>query len=290
MTLTLYSHPLSSYCWKVLIALYENGTPFDARMVNLGDPEAKAAFKTLWPTAKIPLLQDGNEVIPETSIMIEHIEQRYPGKVRLIPQDPREQLNVRLWDRLFDLYVMAPMQRFIAQQLRPAAERDMGITANSLTELQNAYDMIEARRGNLQLGGGGKLQHGGLRCGPGVVLCAHRCAIFVQPREPGPLLRPADGTPIGQTGNHGSAALFPLLPAPPFHTGALPFGCTRDCLTRTRTSWIGWIGSSPRSPMETVSRDWRPGFRNARRGGIANTAGWKDTLMETPHDTPLDFL
>ena len=148
MTLTLYSHPLSSYCWKVLIALYENGTPFDARMVNLGDPEAKAAFKTLWPTAKIPLLQDGNEVIPETSIMIEYIEQRYPGKVRLIPQDPHEQLNVRLWDRLFDLYVMAPMQRFIAQQLRPAAERDMGIIADSLTELRNAYDMIEDRRGN----------------------------------------------------------------------------------------------------------------------------------------------
>ena len=148
MNLTLYSHPLSSYCWKVLIALYENGTPFDARMVNLGDPEAKAAFKTLWPTAKIPLIQDGNEVIPETSIMIEHIEQRYPGKVRLIPQDPHEQLNVHLWDRLFDLYVMAPMQRFIAQQLRPAAERDIEIIADSLTELRNAYDMIEDRRGN----------------------------------------------------------------------------------------------------------------------------------------------
>jgi glutathione S-transferase len=148
MNLTLYSHPLSSYCWKVLIALYENGTPFEARMVNLGDLEAKAAFKTLWPTAKIPLLEEGSEVIPETSIMIEYIEQRYPGKLRLIPQEPREQLNVRLWDRLFDLYVMAPMQRFIAQQLRPTAERDLGIIGESLTELRIAYDMIEDRRGN----------------------------------------------------------------------------------------------------------------------------------------------
>jgi glutathione S-transferase len=148
MALTLYSHPLSSYCWKVLIALYENGTPFDARMVNLGDPEAKAAFKTLWPTAKIPLLEDGGEVIPETSIMIEYIEQRYPGNLRLIPQDPCEQLSVRLWDRLFDLYVMAPMQRFITQQLRPASQRDMGIIAESLTQLRNAYDMMEDRRGN----------------------------------------------------------------------------------------------------------------------------------------------
>jgi glutathione S-transferase len=148
MNLTLYSHPLSSYCWKVLIALYENGIPFEAQMVNLGDPEAKATFKTLWPTGKIPLLEDGGEVVPETSVMIEHIEQRYPGKIRLIPQDPHEQLSVRLWDRLFDLYVMAPMQRFIAQQLRPAAERDMRSIARSLSELRNAYDMIEDRRGN----------------------------------------------------------------------------------------------------------------------------------------------
>jgi glutathione S-transferase len=125
MALTLHSHPLSSCCWKVLIALYENGTSFNARMVNLGDPEAKAAFKMLWPTAKIPLLEDGNEIVPETSIMIEHIEQRHPGKVRLIPQDPHEQLSARLWDRLFDLYVMAPMQRLIAQQLRPPEERDI---------------------------------------------------------------------------------------------------------------------------------------------------------------------
>jgi glutathione S-transferase len=147
MALTLHSHPLSCYCWKVLIALYENGTPFEARMVNPGDPEAKAAFKTLWPTAKIPLLENGNEIVPETSIMIEHIEQRYPGKICLIPQDPDEQLSVRLWDRLFDLYVMTPMQRFIAQQLRPAAERDMGIIGESLMELRNAYDMIEDQRG-----------------------------------------------------------------------------------------------------------------------------------------------
>ena len=29
MSLTLYAHPLSSYCQKVLVALYENGTAFD---------------------------------------------------------------------------------------------------------------------------------------------------------------------------------------------------------------------------------------------------------------------
>jgi glutathione S-transferase len=148
MSLTLHSHPLSAFCWKVLIALYENGAAFEARLVNLGDPEAKAAFAALWPTAKIPLLEDGTQVVPETSIMIEHLDLRYPGKVRLLPQDRQERLEARLWDRLFDLYVMVPMQQFITQQLRPEAERDARTIAESLRGLGTAYDMIEDRLGD----------------------------------------------------------------------------------------------------------------------------------------------
>jgi glutathione S-transferase len=145
MPLTLHYHPLSSFCWKVLIALYENGAAFEARMVDLGNPDARKAFAALWPTAKIPLLEDGGRIVPETSIMIEHLDRRHPGKVRLLPQDPQEELEARLWDRLFDLYVMTPMQRFIAQQLRPEAERDSRTVAESLRDLGTAYDMIEDR-------------------------------------------------------------------------------------------------------------------------------------------------
>ena len=138
MTLTLYSHPLSSYCWKVLIALYENGTPFDARMVNLGDPEAKAAFKTLWPTAKIPLLEDGKEIVPETSIMIEHIEQRHPGKVRLIPQDPHEQLSVRCGTAFS---TSTSWRRCSASLPSSCARRRNGIW-ESLTNRSRGYEMV----------------------------------------------------------------------------------------------------------------------------------------------------
>ncbi len=145
MALTLHSHPLSSFCWKVLIALYENGAPFEARLVNLGDPKAKAAFQALWPTAKIPLLEDDGRIVPETSIMIEHLDRQYPGKVRLLPDDLEEQLEVRLWDRVFDLYVMGPMQRYVAQQLRPEKERDARTAAESLADLATAYDMVEER-------------------------------------------------------------------------------------------------------------------------------------------------
>jgi len=147
MALTLHSHPLSSYCWKVLVALYENGAPFEARMVDFGDPQAKAAFGAMWPTAKIPLLEDDGRIVPETSIMIEHLDRLYPGRIALLPATPDEQLEARLWDRLFDLYVMDPMQRFIAQQMRPEAERDARAIAGALEELTAAYGLIETRLG-----------------------------------------------------------------------------------------------------------------------------------------------
>ncbi len=148
MALTLHYHPLSSYCWKVLIALYENGVPFEAQLVNLGDPAARSAYAALWPTAKIPLLVDGERVVPETSIQIEYLERRHPGLVQLLPDDFEAQLEVRLWDRVFDLYVMTPMQRFIAQQLRPEAERDAATLTGTVADLGMAYDLIESRLGD----------------------------------------------------------------------------------------------------------------------------------------------
>jgi len=147
VALTLHYHPLSSCCWKVLIALYENGAPFEARVVNLGDPAARAAHAGLWPTAKIPLLVDGARVVPETSIQIEYLDSRHPGNTRLLPEGADAQLDVRLWDRLFDLYVMTPMQRLVAQHLRPEAERDAATLAGCGAELGMAYDLIEARLG-----------------------------------------------------------------------------------------------------------------------------------------------
>jgi glutathione S-transferase len=148
MSLILHAHPLASYCWKVLIALYEKDIPFEARMVNLGDPEERAAFAALWPTAKMPLLEDGGRVVPETSIMIEHIDQTRPGRISLLPGKPDMQLEVRLWDRIFDCYVMDPMQRFVAQHLRPEQERDARELETTRQALVSAYALIEAKIGD----------------------------------------------------------------------------------------------------------------------------------------------
>ena len=172
MTLILHYHPLSSFCWKALIALRENGSPFETRMVNFGDPEAKAAFAALWPTAKIPLLEDDGRIVPETSIIIEYIDQRHPGSVRLLPEDPEERLEVRLWDRIFDLHVSSPMQGFVAQHLRPEGERDARTLDESLAGLATAYDMIEDRFGDRSWAGGGSFSMADCAAAPALFYAA----------------------------------------------------------------------------------------------------------------------
>ena len=110
--LTLHYHPLSSYCHKVLIALDALGIDVDKRLLDLGDHAERAAHLALWPTGKMPLLVDRGRPIPETSIIIEHLQRHHarPGRT-LIPLDPDAALEVRLWDRLFDLYVMTRCRR-----------------------------------------------------------------------------------------------------------------------------------------------------------------------------------
>lgn len=146
MSLTLHMHPLASYCWKVLIALYENDTPFEARLVDFGDPEAAAAFKALWPTAKMPLLRDEarDRTVPETSIIIEYLQATYPGPVRFIPGDPDAALRTRLLERLFDNYVMTPMQAIVGDRIRPDDVKDPYGVAQARSQLAMAYDLLEA--------------------------------------------------------------------------------------------------------------------------------------------------
>jgi len=146
MALTLYIHPLASFCHKVLIGLYENGTPFDAQIVDLADPGAAAAHLARWPVGKIPVLHDGEtgRVVPETSIIIEYLQQHYPGPVRLLPHDPDQLLEVRLWDRFFDLHVSVPMQKIVTDRIRPEGAHDPHGVAEAHAALATAYAMVEA--------------------------------------------------------------------------------------------------------------------------------------------------
>ena len=145
MSLVLYQHPLASFCHKVLIALYEHGTAFENRIVDLGDEEASADFFRLWPVGKIPVLRDEarNATIPETTIIVEYLERHHPGVVRLLPEDAEQALQVRLWDRFFDLYVQVPMQKIVIDTLRPEGKTDPYGVEEARANLHTAYGMIE---------------------------------------------------------------------------------------------------------------------------------------------------
>ncbi|MDF0699982.1 glutathione S-transferase family protein [Rhizobium sp. MC63] len=145
MSLVLYGHPLASFCHKVLIALYENGTPFENRLVDLSDENSRADLFRFWPIGKMPLLRDEarDSTIPETSIIIEYLEQYYPGPVRLLPLEIDRALQVRLWDRFFDNYVQVPMQSLVSNRRRPEGEADEIEMAASRATLGTSYAMIE---------------------------------------------------------------------------------------------------------------------------------------------------
>ena len=145
MSLTLYFHPLSSYCHKALIALYENGTPFEKQIVNLGDTDSAAAFRKLWPVGKMPGLHDssGDRAIPESSIIIEYLQQHYPGGTSLIPAEPAAALHTRLADRFYDLYVHDPMQRIVGDKLRPADKRDPYGVEAAKAVLRSSYGIVD---------------------------------------------------------------------------------------------------------------------------------------------------
>jgi len=141
MALVLHGHPFSSYTQKVLIALYENATPFTWRLLD--GPPAFEELASLWPIRLMPVLVDDDTPIAESSIIIEHLALNCPGSVRLIPADPLMALKVRSLDRFFDLYVMTPMQKIVGDRLRQAGERDPKGVADARARLEVAYGWLE---------------------------------------------------------------------------------------------------------------------------------------------------
>jgi glutathione S-transferase len=156
MSLILHLHPLSSFCQKVLMALYETGTPFEARMVNLGNAEARAAYLKLSPFGKIPTLEDAarSRAVTESTIIIEYLQQHRPGRLALIPHEADAALDARLWDRILDHYVHYPMQRVVADLLRPEAARDPTGVEEARATIRTAYDLLEARLAEVPHPGG----------------------------------------------------------------------------------------------------------------------------------------
>ncbi|WP_375269388.1 glutathione S-transferase family protein [Phenylobacterium sp.] len=143
MTLEFFAHPFSSYCQKALIAFYENDVPFTYRMLE--DPGVGEAFAALWPMKRFPILREGERVVLEASVIIEYLQVRHPGPVKLIPEDPDLALEARMLDRVFDNYVMTPQGKFVYDSLRPADQRDALGVDEARTMLDTSYTWLDER-------------------------------------------------------------------------------------------------------------------------------------------------
>ena len=196
MTLKLHFHPLASFCWKVLIALYENDTPFEPVIVDLGEEKSRAAFLKLWPHGKFPLLQDTarDRLMPESAIIIDYLDQYYPGRVTFIPADRDLAREARLADQFYDRYVHEQMQKIVADKIRPEGSKDpYGVRAGARHARRFLSD---DRRGHARQAVGRRrdLHARRLRCLSRAVLCQQGRALRRQIPACRPLSRAAVGS------------------------------------------------------------------------------------------------
>lgn len=145
MALTLYHHPLASYCWKALVALYDSGIAFTPRVIDLGHVDDRAALAALWPPMRFPVLHDTarQRVLPESTVLVEYLAQHHDGAAGLLPADADLGLDVRLWDRICDDHLQDPMQKIVGDRLRAPAQRDPHGVAEARAALQRAYPLFD---------------------------------------------------------------------------------------------------------------------------------------------------
>ncbi len=145
MTLKFYYHPLSSFCWKVLIALHENTTPFEPVLVKLYEEDSRDAFLKVWPMGKLPAMRDEarDHLVPESSIIVEYLDRHYPGAVKLLPADPDRARRTRMADRFLDLYIETPLQKIVGDRLRPSDKKDAFGVEEARALMRKGLSMVE---------------------------------------------------------------------------------------------------------------------------------------------------
>jgi glutathione S-transferase len=143
MTLALYGHPFSSYTWKVQIALLAAGLEFDFRIVDQDHPEHLALIQAAGPQGKFPVLRDDETLLFEATSIIEYIALHYAEPDLLVPSDPDAAIGTRMLDRVFDNYLMGPMQDIVSEYLRNPQTPDSARVDEARARLERTYAWLE---------------------------------------------------------------------------------------------------------------------------------------------------
>ena len=141
-----YYHPISSYCQKVLVAMYEKGVEFEPQVIALMDPEQRALYREVYPMGKVPLLVvDDDHLIPESSIIIEYLDGI--AEPKLIFGDAEQRRKIRFKDRMFDLYLNDSVSSLLFQSMKPESERDQELIDTSKFRIDTMYGFMEQEFG-----------------------------------------------------------------------------------------------------------------------------------------------
>ena len=214
MTLTLYYHPFSSFCQKVLVALYERDVPFEGVVLDHSDAEQKAAFERLWPMGKFPVLRDEARgvTVPESSVIVEYLDRVHSGPPPLVPADPDSALKARQWDRFFDHYVEVPLQKIVGDTFRPEGGRDPHGVEDANAVLGRAYDLLEEALGEAGEWIAGTRSPSPIAAPAPLILCQYGRFVCRTP-PPRSLLCEASDPSFLRPGGRRGAAVPALLPA-----------------------------------------------------------------------------
>jgi len=138
----LYYSPLSTYSQKVLIAFHEKGIAYEPEVVNLASPEARAAYEKIHPLGKVPFLKPApDSQVPESTAIIEYLEDEFPDTPRLIPAAGGEAARqVRYMDRMADLYLDEPVVELLFQKIgRRARDEERAARARKYVGITYGY-------------------------------------------------------------------------------------------------------------------------------------------------------
>ncbi len=160
----LYYHPISTYSQKVLIALYEKGLEFESEIVHLMDPDARAEYLSVYPMGKIPCLVDGDQLVPESSIIIEYIDAM--AEPRLIKGDADKTRKIRFKDRMFDFYLNDNVATLLFQSLKTKADQDQERIDKARFQINTMYSFMEREFGSQDYANGNEFLLGDCAAAP----------------------------------------------------------------------------------------------------------------------------
>jgi glutathione S-transferase len=137
--LRIYGHPFASFYWKVLIALYERGVPFEFLMVDPEHPQNAEFVGRAAPTGQFPVMVDGDRTVIESAAIIEYLDLHHGDAPPMVPADRRAAIEARQLDGIFDDYVSAPLTRMVLNALRDESKRDPYVVADAKATLDKGY-------------------------------------------------------------------------------------------------------------------------------------------------------